>query len=289
MEGVEEVDEEDVVSDGAQGIGGGNDMHIDCAVQPGGIELIGFVSEGFEKTLQFMRELCEESKHNSKALRKELLALHGSQNTASKPSQALGWQCKKGSWLKYLQDPWKDEPHQANFMDFVDKVQSKKFYSFPPILEKYLDIDYVIFKLHGQLKYLKVVYSKYVLGNVTQVQRNECLQKNAASGRKNALYHMRLDSAMYCEETEWHYDLLVGMGPGGMSSNKSSDEGHGIIHKYPWRDPKVDNVMWKLDQITQERTKPKVGHRKWCSQQPLWCPNPMNFTVLPREKVFSPL
>ncbi|KIN96103.1 hypothetical protein M404DRAFT_11014 [Pisolithus tinctorius Marx 270] len=65
--------------------------------------------------------------------------------------------------------------------DFIDKVVNHKWYKYPPILEKFLNMDYVIFTLNRQLKHLQKIYDE-LQGGYSKKQR--CLVTTASTTQK---------------------------------------------------------------------------------------------------------
>lgn len=72
--------------------------------------------------------------------------------------------------------------------DFIHKVTQDKWYSFPPILDKYLDLDYVQHTFHGQMKHLIKVYKSR---DATVIE--ERLRMVAYQGRKRTVWQVLLE------------------------------------------------------------------------------------------------
>ncbi|KAI6139551.1 hypothetical protein BKA82DRAFT_26393 [Pisolithus tinctorius] len=65
--------------------------------------------------------------------------------------------------------------------DFIDKVVNHKWYNYPPIPEKFLNMDYIVFMLNGQLKHLQKIYDE-LQGGYSKKRR--CLVATASTTQK---------------------------------------------------------------------------------------------------------
>ncbi|KAF8833546.1 hypothetical protein BDN67DRAFT_1017428 [Paxillus ammoniavirescens] len=144
-------------------------------------------------------------------------------------------------------------------VEFLKRVKDDHYF-YPPIPSKFLNQDYVVFMLHGQLKHLIRIYKELQAGPSKKTKR---LIDTSWTTRKHQLYDSRLDVASSDPNLSRHVPLLKKFGISGISS----DEGEGPqgLRKFKvltpaWRSGALSGLYYQLDERCAVMRRVKEGH-----------------------------
>jgi hypothetical protein len=164
-------------------------------------------------------------------------------------------------------------------INFRHRVLIDKWYSFPPIPDRFMTEEYIIFCLHNHVKYVREKYKEYVVDNSRNTYQK--LQLAARSSRKSRvswslisiyspiiiigpfkLFRDRCSVLSFNPSLANHSKLMRTMGVNGVSSDESDNEDDYIRVSPGWRSEQLAQFLWSLDEEIARHRTAKVGQRR---------------------------